>query len=83
MNQTLPTSTTSPLSSFVPLLTREDLEALFRLDRRTIARLCQRGQLPRPIKIGGSNRWRLDQIQETLKLLELRSQQRSQPNVTK
>ena len=39
-----------------PLLTVADLERLLRVDRRTVRRLWQRGQLPRPIKVGGGNR---------------------------
>ena len=39
-----------------PLLTVEDLERMLRVDRRTIARLCKKGQLPTPLKLGGSNR---------------------------
>jgi predicted DNA-binding transcriptional regulator AlpA len=49
-----------------PLLTVEDLERLLRVDRRTVRRLCQRGQLPRPIKIGGGNRWRVQDIKEVI-----------------
>jgi predicted DNA-binding transcriptional regulator AlpA len=49
-----------------PLLTVEDLERLLRVDRRTIARLCKRGQIPPPLKLGGSNRWRADEIARTL-----------------
>ena len=33
-----------------------DLERLLRVDRRTVARLVKRGQLPPPLKLGGSNR---------------------------
>jgi predicted DNA-binding transcriptional regulator AlpA len=53
-------------SGLEPLLTVEDLEGLLRVHRRTIARLCQRGELPPPIKIGGSNRWRAEEIQRVL-----------------
>ena len=42
-----------------PLLTVGDLERLLRVDKRTIARLCKRSQLPPPVKVGGSNRWRM------------------------
>jgi predicted DNA-binding transcriptional regulator AlpA len=49
-----------------PLLTVADLERLLRVHRRTIARMCKRGELPRPLKIGGSNRWKLSQIEEAL-----------------
>lgn len=52
--------------SFVPLLKICDLEALFRVDKRTIKRWCKRGQLPQPVRIGGTNRWRLQDIEEAL-----------------
>jgi predicted DNA-binding transcriptional regulator AlpA len=53
-------------STVQPLLTVEDLERMLRIDRRTVARLCKRGQLPQPLKIGGGNRWRIEDISETL-----------------
>jgi predicted DNA-binding transcriptional regulator AlpA len=49
-----------------PLLTVEDLERLLRVDRRTVARLCKRGQLPWPLKLGGGNRWRSEDIADAL-----------------
>ena len=52
-----------------PLLTVEDLERLLRVNRRTVARLCQRGQLPKPLKLGGSNRWRAEEIAQALEQL--------------
>jgi predicted DNA-binding transcriptional regulator AlpA len=52
-----------------PLLTVEDLERLLRVDRRTVARLCKRGQLPVPLKLGGSNRWRAEDITKALNRL--------------
>ena len=52
-----------------PLLTIEDLERLLRVNRRTVARLCQRGQLPKPLKLGGSNRWRAEEIAQALERL--------------
>ena len=52
-----------------PLLTVEDLERMLRVDRRTIARLCKKGQLPPPLKLGGSNRWRVKDIEDALELL--------------
>jgi predicted DNA-binding transcriptional regulator AlpA len=45
-----------------PLLTTSDLEALLKVDRRTINRLVKRGELPPPLKLGGSNRWRPEAI---------------------
>jgi predicted DNA-binding transcriptional regulator AlpA len=52
-----------------PLLTVEDLERLLRVDRRTVARLCKRGQLPPPLKLGGSNRWRAGDITDAIDML--------------
>ena len=52
-----------------PLLTVEDLERILRVDRRTIARLCKKGQLPPPLKLGGSNRWRVKDIAEAIEQL--------------
>lgn len=45
-----------------PLLTIKDLEHLLRLHRRTIARLCAAGRLPPPMKIGGSRRWKAEEV---------------------
>jgi predicted DNA-binding transcriptional regulator AlpA len=55
--------------TFEPLLTVEDLERMLRINKRTVARLCKKGQLPEPLKIGGQNRWRIEDISETLDLL--------------
>ncbi len=52
-----------------PLLTVEDLERLLRVDRRTVARLCKRGQLPQPLKLGGGNRWKADDVAGAIDLL--------------
>jgi predicted DNA-binding transcriptional regulator AlpA len=52
-----------------PLLTVEDLERLLRVDRRTVRRLCQRGQLPMPLKLGGGNRWRAGDVADALDAL--------------
>ena len=55
-----------------PLLTVEDLERLFRVDRRTVARLCQRGQIPPPLKLGGGNRWKANEITEAIDVLDFK-----------
>jgi predicted DNA-binding transcriptional regulator AlpA len=49
-----------------PLLKVGDLAQLFRVDKRTIKRWCKQGQLPPPLKIGGSNRWRMLDIEEVI-----------------
>jgi len=58
-----------------PLLTNEDLERMLQVDRRTVARLWKRGQLPPPLKLGGGNRWRVQDIEEALELLHAESNQ--------
>jgi predicted DNA-binding transcriptional regulator AlpA len=52
-----------------PLLTVDDLERLLRVDRRTIARLCKRGQFPAPLKLGGSNRWKAEDVADAIDVL--------------
>ncbi len=49
-----------------PLLTVEDMERIFRVHRRTISRLCKRGKLPQPLKIGIGLRWRARDIEQVL-----------------
>jgi predicted DNA-binding transcriptional regulator AlpA len=56
-------------ASFEPLLTHEDLEQLLRVDRRTIRRLCLKGELPPPLKLGGQNRWRAEEINEAIEVM--------------
>jgi excisionase family DNA binding protein len=56
-------TTASPLE---PLLTIDDLGRLLRVSRRTIDRLCKRGELPPPRKIGGGKRWRRREIEPLL-----------------
>ena len=64
------TNVTDSARSLEPLLTVEDLERLLRVDRRTVARLCKRGQLPQPLKLGGGNRWKAEDIAEALDKLQ-------------
>ena len=45
-----------------PLLTVDDLVRLLRVDRRTVSRLCKQAILPPPVKLGGSNRWKEQDI---------------------
>lgn len=52
------------------LLTVDDLERMLRIDRRTVARLCKRGLLPSPLKLGGGNRWRMEDIADALDVLD-------------
>jgi excisionase family DNA binding protein len=53
-------------SDIRPLLTVAELEELLKLHRRTITRLCRVGRLPKPMKVGNSNRWRREDIVELL-----------------
>jgi predicted DNA-binding transcriptional regulator AlpA len=55
--------------AFEPLLTVEDLEQILRVNRRTVMRLCKRGLLPEPMKLGGGNRWRKEDITDALEVL--------------
>lgn len=67
---TMPTKeTNSVCAQLEPLLTMSDLERMLRVDKRTIARLIKRGQLPRPLKLGGSNRWKTADIAAALDVL--------------
>jgi predicted DNA-binding transcriptional regulator AlpA len=52
--------------SLEPLLIIDDLERLLRVHRRTISRLCKDGKIPRPFKLGGTNRWRARDIANVL-----------------
>jgi predicted DNA-binding transcriptional regulator AlpA len=62
-----------------PLLTTADLERLLRVDRRTITRLVKRGELPAPLKLGGSNRWRPQDIKAVIDRLGQRAGREIEP----
>ena len=62
-----------------PLLKVDDLERLLRVDRRTIDRLCKSGKLPSPLKLGGSNRWRPEDIANAVDMLGHRDCQAVRP----
>lgn len=59
-------------SLLAPLFTTSDLEELLKVDRRTVARLVKRGELPMPMKLGGSNRWRPEDISAAIDRLSRR-----------
>jgi len=44
----------------------KEVARLLSLSERTVRRLDQEGKLPRPVRIGGSVRWRLEEIQAWL-----------------
>lgn len=46
-----------------PLLRRQDLERWLQLSGRTIYRLVDAGQLPHPVAIGRSVRWRVEEVE--------------------
>jgi predicted DNA-binding transcriptional regulator AlpA len=66
------TNVTDSARTLEPLLTVEDLERLLPVDRRTVRRLWKRNQLPQPLKLGGSNRWKAEDIAAALDKLQQR-----------
>lgn len=46
------------------LLTAEDLAQMLKVSERTLWRLLSAGRIPNPVRIGGSTRWRLAEVQE-------------------
>jgi prophage regulatory protein len=56
-----PTPALEPL-----LLSARDLAALLRLGLRTIRSMDAAGKLPAPVRVGGSVRWRLDELRAWL-----------------
>src|ERR1700733_13912309 len=55
--------------NLTPLLNSADLQQLLRISRRTLDRFCLIGLLPRPLKIGNTNRWRLEEVKQALEKL--------------
>ena len=55
---------TTVITTWIPqvLLTRNDLAKVLQLSARTIGRLIVAGQLPAPIRVGKSYRWRPEEI---------------------
>ncbi|MEX0702386.1 MAG: helix-turn-helix domain-containing protein [Planctomycetales bacterium] len=45
-------------------LTPEDLAKMLKVSERTLWRLLSGGKIPEPVRIGGSTRWRLAEVQE-------------------
>jgi len=46
------------------LLTPEDLAKMLKVSERTLWRLLSARKIPAPVRIGGSTRWRLAEVQE-------------------
>lgn len=51
-------------SELVVLLTIRELAALLKISERSIWRLVSSGQIVKPIRIGGSIRWRVKDVSE-------------------
>jgi len=70
----MPTLTTpktrAALVDAEPMLKAADMERIFNMHRRTIARLCRQGLLPMPVKIGGGYRWKAAEVGEALERFE-------------
>ena len=52
--------------ALVQLLTNDDMERLLQVDRRTVSRLCKKGVLPQPLKLGGGNRWISTEVMDAI-----------------
>lgn len=48
----------------VLLIPADQLAKLLQISTRTLWRLLSAGRLPEPVRIGGSVRWRLDQVKQ-------------------
>ena len=57
-NSNTPLATQEPIR----LLTIGDLSELLNIGLRTVARMRSDGRIPKPVRIGGSVRWRSDVI---------------------
>jgi predicted DNA-binding transcriptional regulator AlpA len=66
--------------AFEPLLTVEDLEQILKVNRRTVMRLCKKGLLPEPMKLGGGNRWRKEDVAEALDVLNSKRRKTAEGN---
>ncbi|QEG37724.1 helix-turn-helix transcriptional regulator [Bythopirellula goksoeyrii] len=53
-----------PPKQSVQLIAAEELAEMLDVSTRTVWRLLSTGQLVQPLRIGGSVRWRIDEVQE-------------------
>jgi hypothetical protein len=60
------------------LLTRADLQRILRLSTRTIRRLLAAHELPPPIRVGHSDRWRPEYVQTYLQSKNLNPSEENQ-----
>ncbi len=54
------------MAELQPLLTSADLRRLYRLSQRSISRFVASGRLPKPVKVGGVNRWLAEEVRQHL-----------------
>jgi predicted DNA-binding transcriptional regulator AlpA len=66
----MPSDKSKPPSTLEPLLDYKDLEKLLGVRRRTIERWVASGRFPRPMKVGGTDRWRQSTVLAHLDRLE-------------
>lgn len=62
MPTTKPATQNAMLSLEAELINAQALAKLLSISERTLYRLKSTGELPRPVVLGGSVRWRLDEI---------------------
>lgn len=48
------------------LITADELAAILGLSKRSVWRLVANGEIPEPLRVGGSTRWPLDEIEAWL-----------------
>jgi predicted DNA-binding transcriptional regulator AlpA len=53
-----------------PYFTVANLTGMLQVTRRTISRWCGSNKFPRPVKVGGSNRWKAQSVLTFLDQLE-------------
>ena len=46
------------------LISAEQVASILNVSTRTLWRLLSAGKLPEPVRLGGSTRWRLDQVRQ-------------------
>jgi excisionase family DNA binding protein len=53
-----------PNREFPSLITAKELARMLQVSTRTVWRLLKAGEIPKPIRIGGMVRWRLDTVHD-------------------
>jgi excisionase family DNA binding protein len=59
------------MNDIPPILSRGQIAELFGVSGKTVTRWVLRGEIPRPMQIGGTQRWRLESLVEHLRQKEL------------